>query len=132
MECKRIFARAAYAKDPTKARAAVSRWLSNNRERMREMVRNWDAANRPRKNEASAKRRAAVIRAMPAWADRKAILAIYHSAKEQGMHVDHILPLRGKLVCGLHVAENLQLLPGEVNRSKFNKFVVDDLSGAPV
>ena len=62
-------------------------------------------------------------RAMPAWADRKKIAEIYAEAREKGLHVDHIIPLKGKWVCGLHVPENLQLLDPEENLRKRNHYV---------
>lgn len=57
----------------------------------------------------------------PSWADQDKILEIYRNRPE-GYHVDHILPLNGKLVCGLHVENNLQYLTVEENLRKKNKF----------
>jgi hypothetical protein len=66
--------------------------------------------------------------AMPPWADRDKIRAVYAEAKrltrETGIEheVDHIIPLRGKTVCGFHIETNLQILPAIVNRRKHNAF----------
>lgn len=64
-----------------------------------------------------------LLHAQPAWADRQAINDIYLEAQQKCMHVDHIIPLKGKTVCGLHVENNLQLLPPRENLRKRNKFV---------
>lgn len=59
--------------------------------------------------------------ALPAWADHDKIIKIYEECG-YGYHVDHIIPLCSNLVCGLHVAENLQIIKGFDNLSKNNKF----------
>lgn len=58
----------------------------------------------------------------PTWANREAIDAIYAEAQRMNMTVDHIVPLRGKTVSGLHVENNLQLLTREENARKGNRF----------
>lgn len=60
-------------------------------------------------------------RATPPWVDRATITAIYANCPD-GYHVDHVYPLHGKTVSGLHVPENLQYLPAVENMSKGNKF----------
>lgn len=85
--------------------------------------------NKPRTPEQKArhaegelKRSQALRRAQPVWADTDAIAAIYAKARAVGKHVDHILPIKGKLVSGLHVPNNLQLLTRTENSRKRNKF----------
>ena len=75
-----------------------------------------------------AKRRTKVEQATPAWADMEAIKAYYRLAAElessTGVkhHVDHIVPLNSKVVCGLHVHNNLQVIPAKSNLEKSNRF----------
>lgn len=57
---------------------------------------------------------------IPLWADKEAIKHFYAN-RPDGHHVDHIIPLNGKKVSGLHVIENLQYLPALVNLKKGNK-----------
>ena len=72
----------------------------------------------------SSKRRAAIKHAMPTWIDLSAIKAIYTNCPV-GFVVDHIVPLQGKNVCGLHVPWNLQYLTIQDNRVKYNKHESD-------
>lgn len=102
------------------ARARFSIWIENNPEK-------WIASTRER----SRRHQAAKRNACPAWVDRDQLRAIYERAvrleKESGipMNVDHIVPLQGELVSGLHVPWNLQIIPALDNRLKSNKFDVD-------
>jgi len=67
--------------------------------------------------------RSAKKQALVKWADRKKILKIYREcyAKGEEFEVDHVVPFRGKNVCGLHVHENLQILTKKANSEKQNK-----------
>jgi hypothetical protein len=75
------------------------------------------------------KRIAAERQALPIWADMAAIKRIYEEAARltqlTGIQhaVDHIIPLQSSLVCGLHIAGNLQVLTSAANRQKGNHFV---------
>lgn len=69
------------------------------------------------------RRKALKLDRVPSWADLDKIKEIYNNCPE-GMHVDHIVPLQGDLVSGLHVENNLQYLTATENMSKHNKFEV--------
>ena len=68
-------------------------------------------------------RRARKLQATPKWlteSQKQQIKDLYLNCPK-GYHVDHIVPLKGSKVSGLHVIWNLQWLPGIVNISKSNK-----------
>lgn len=68
--------------------------------------------------------------ATPAWANLQDVNKIYAEAKRleklDGVkrHVDHIVPIKHKLVCGLHVEHNLQILTASENVKKSNRFEI--------
>lgn len=78
-----------------------------------------------RSNALSARKRAAKLQRTPPWADAKAIQEVYAQASAQGLVVDHVYPLQGKLVSGLHVHTNLQLLTAVENGRKYNSMPTD-------
>ena len=73
--------------------------------------------------QATAKHKAAKIQAIPLWLSKgqlEEIKNIYHECPK-GFHVDHIIPLQGNNVCGLHVPWNLQYLSSIDNMKKGNR-----------
>jgi hypothetical protein len=90
----------------------------------------WKSKNKYKVNADTASRRARHLQATPFWLnkdDYRAITDFYRLSKfmegSTGLvhHVDHIVPLRGETVCGLHVPWNLQVLTAEDNLLKNNK-----------
>lgn len=97
-------------------------WRRSHLDRMRELAANHRKNNPGRYRYYKAKRRAAELRATPKWANLELIKTYYAiAAAEPGIHVDHIVPLVSKIVCGLHCEANLQLLPASDNMSKGNR-----------
>lgn len=103
-----------------------------NAKAVNEKNRKWQRAHQSLMNANQAKRRAIEIHAMPLWlsrADQQIIKDIYKTCKtltkSTGIeyHVDHIIPLQGENVCGLHVPWNLQILTKNENLKKSNKVV---------
>lgn len=105
-------------------------WYEKNREAQPARYAAWSKANPDKRNALIAKRRAAKLRATPAWADHAAIAVFYEEAarltRETGIRheVDHILPLQGRTVCGFHHEGNLQILTRSENARKRNKMPV--------
>lgn len=114
-----------------KRKAAVTRhWYRENKDRRKDYMQGHYENNKPVYMAYSAKRRASKKQQTPSWANEQAIRAFYEEAarleQETGIkhHVDHIIPLQGKLVSGLHVESNLQVIPANDNLSKSNHYEV--------
>ena len=100
-----------------------------NKEAKYEKAKVWNANNRPSINASAAKRRSAKLNATVVWSNDETIKGFYALAEWltfsafQPYEVDHIVPLQGKNVCGLHCEDNLQVIPMEANRIKANNFI---------
>lgn len=76
-------------------------------------------------------RRAIHRNAMPIWANIDTIKSIYEISKELTKRtgikheVDHVIPIKHPLVCGLHVENNLQVISEKENRVKSNNFIIE-------
>lgn len=104
----------------------IKRWHLEHPDRIKEIKNKYSSSDRGHKKHAAvqAKRRAKKLSATPYWANYEKISKFYENCPE-GYHVDHIYPLQGKEVCGLHVLENLQYLPAIENIRKNNKFPME-------
>ena len=112
--------------NPGIASERTKAWRLSNSERAAESVRKWNAENPDKVNAHSARRRATKLQATPAWADDFVLSEAYELAqlrtRATGVihHVDHIVPLKSKNVCGLHCEFNLRVIPGKENQMKSN------------
>lgn len=102
-----------------------------NRDSHAERNKRWKRDNAARNVANVSRRRAAEKRAVPSWLtpfEKESINLMYKIAGAlstvhcEPFHVDHIVPLLGKTVSGLHVLSNLQVMPATVNHRKYNKF----------
>lgn len=119
-------------------------WAAENKELVAEIKRRYAAKYRasgraaeakarrvaanPEKYRAAVSARRRVLRtATPPWVDRGQIRDIYLLAQLLQLTVDHIVPIKGKIVCGLHVPWNMRLVPLSENSKKGNSFVEPSL-----
>jgi hypothetical protein len=123
-------ARAWHLANPEKVAEKNVKHKNKNKTRLNEYNKHWWLENKDKRTAYQAKRRAAQLQRTPAWLtaeDHRLMADYYQMAKELEaifpwkQHVDHIMPLQGKLVSGLHTPLNLQILSEAANLQKSNK-----------
>lgn len=115
---------------PEKYKAAKKRYTTANREKCNTDIRRYrrSPAGRAAKNAMERARQAAALHRTPVRADLKQIGAHYKIATKltramgRQYEVDHVIPLQGKRISGLHVQNNLQVILGVDNARKGNRF----------
>ena len=119
--------------NPEKRYAIHCKNRKENREQHNATNRNWNSKNQDKKTALEGKRRSSKLLRTPKWLtadDIEHMRSLYSLAamfqRESGVmyHVDHIIPLQGKLVSGLHVPNNLRVIPATDNLKKSNKHVI--------
>jgi len=137
--CRSDRSKAYYIKNKDRALERNKVWAKENPDLVKLKAQRYRQKedNKPTILAANARLRANKLNATPAWLTKEHkgdIKAMYALAKKFEKlcniryHVDHIVPLAGKEVRGLHVPWNLQLLPASVNISKGNRTNEEALS----
>lgn len=109
------------------------KYAKDNAEKIREKVRLYQQNNKEKylayQNAYQSIRRVLKRKAQPEWIDISNMKEIYKDMRNRNKqagriayHVDHIVPLQGENVCGLHVPWNLQIITAEENLAKSNKW----------
>jgi len=117
--------------NPDKKAASNKKWATNNPEKVRAINKEYTQSNQDKRSAWAAKYRASKLSATPEWLTQEhqdQILAKYAErdriTQETGIehHVDHIFPLQGENICGLHVPWNLQIITATENMQKSNSY----------
>lgn len=126
-ERRRHASRESYKRNAEKRRAADRERYAAEAEARKARALAWARANPAKRRVMTAQARRWIRQATPIWLSseqRELIRAIYRDAATRPgkWEVDHIIPLRGKGVRGLHVPWNLRVITAKENRKKGNRY----------
>ncbi len=108
-------------------KANMKSWAKNNKEDYSAIQHRYRLNNLGKFASKETKRRAIKLSALPKWLNKAQQVEIeymylYNQIMPGDWHVDHIVPLQGEKICGLHIPGNLQILSATANLVKHNKF----------
>jgi hypothetical protein len=112
---------------PEEIKLFQAEYRHDNKDKINLSCKEWRKRNPVKVKFYSGNARARKRNATPSWLSaihKQQIEGFYWLAKDlrsvtgDNYHVDHIVPLKGKNVCGLHVPWNLQVLPADINLRK--------------
>jgi len=124
-ERSKAYAKTYATKHHAKKLEAQRKWRQANKEKQNKLIAKWKKLNAHKSRHYTNQRRARKLQAIPPWFEKEKVDLVYKKAKEWGFVVDHVIPLLGKNVCGLHCWANLQLLDAELNGKKGNRHYPD-------
>ena len=129
--CVSAYMKTNYVANREQIIAKTYAWIEQNRDRHNAKSNKWARLNPGKVNARTARRYATKTQATPKWLSSSQLIGIkcrYQIAamlNKEGLakwEVDHIVPLRGKEVCGLHVPWNLRIVQQSENRRKSNNY----------
>jgi hypothetical protein len=113
--------------------AYMAQWRIDNQEWVKKYSKTYREQNKARYNYLCQKRKIDLLKRTPAWLTQDDLWIIEQAYELAALrtrmlgvvfHVDHVLPLRGNTVCGLHVPQNIRVVTWLENQSKSNKHEV--------
>lgn len=129
-QCQLTSYKQIYNGDPARNNARSKQYKQLNRAQTASTAKQWRIDNAGRVQATIAQRRAAKLQRTPRWADTQLIREIYEDCQiistisrmygGEEFEVDHVVPLRGRNVSGLHVETNLQIITMTENIAKSN------------
>ena len=121
------------AANPEKRHAIHRKNREKDKESHNARNREWNKQNKPKKAALESKRRAALLQRTPKWLSEDDLWMLEQAYELAALrtsmlgfpwHVDHVIPLQGRQVSGLHVPTNIQVIPATENVRKHNKYAV--------
>lgn len=133
LEVSRGYARVYKAKNRDLINSRNKEYVLNNQKKRKQTMQEYRKRTKPMQAEYVRRRQAALLQRTPNWLTENDVWMMQQAYELASLrtkifgfswHVDHIIPLQGKLVSGFHTPYNLQVIPATENIAKLNRFEV--------